>query len=148
MSKIEEKRVLDRFDRKSGVVLACNPEEGLTQQSFKDECNVNIIVERYTKTGLWSSSLKPGSRVPMFGDFTAAPDFQTCMDKINQAQADFDSLPSRLRKRFNNNPAELLAFLHDPQNKDEAIALGIFAKPEAPASPAQPGITPGAEDKK
>lgn len=138
-------KVLDRFERTSGVVLKCDPKEGRTQQQFKDECDVNIIVERYVKTGNWGSSLKPGTKTPMFGDFTEAPDYQECMDKLIAAQADFDSLPSRLRKRFNNSPYDLLEFLHDPANKDEAIALGLIEKKavdlSAPAA-ALPGSDP------
>lgn len=148
MSKIKdvirpEHVVRDAFSHVKGIVVKCTKDEGMTQQSFKDECNINMIVEKYTKTGQWGNSLKPGTKVPMFGDFTAAPDYQECLDRMIAAQADFDSLPSRLRKRFNNDPYELLEFLQNKENKDEAVRLGII-EPAAPASPPEAGITPGA----
>ena len=42
----------------------------------------------------------------------------------------FDNLPSDVRNRFNNNPAQLLDFVADPENKEEAIELGLLPKPE------------------
>jgi hypothetical protein len=35
------------------------------------------------------------------------------------------SLPADLRVRFNHDPVELLNFLDNPQNKTEAIQLGL-----------------------
>jgi len=140
-------KVYHRFELPKGKGIKCDPSEGKTHQSFKDECDVNAIVDRYAKTGLWGSSLKPGDRQPLFGDFSNAPDFREAMDKINQANSDFANLPSRLRKRFNNDPAELLAFLSDPKNTDEAIAIGLCEKKSAPAAPAPP-VADGAQSPK
>ena len=36
------------------------------------------------------------------------------------------ALPSDVRSRFGNNPAELLDFLNDNSNYDEAIRLGLI----------------------
>ena len=42
--------------------------QSLTKQSFKDECNVNLIVERFTRTGTLDHAARTA---PQFGD---APD--------------------------------------------------------------------------
>jgi hypothetical protein len=36
------------------------------------------------------------------------------------------ALPADLRARFSNNPEELINFLDNPENKDEAIRLGLL----------------------
>lgn len=61
----------------------------------------------------------------MFADVSDVPDLLVAMDTMTRAQADFDSLPSHIRKRFGNSPIELVDFLNDPQNDDEAIKLGF-----------------------
>lgn len=147
MSKISEVKVYHRFDTPKVKGLVCDPKEGRTHQSFKDETNVNFIVDRYAKTGLWGSMLKSGTSVPLFGDFTNVPDFVESMQRIAQAHADFDALPSKLRKRFNNRPEELLEFLSDKNNRAEAEALGLVNK-AAPGAAAQVDAAPSAESPK
>jgi len=39
-------------------------------------------------------------------------------------------LPADLRARFDNDPAQLIQFLENSDNKDEAIKLGLVNKPE------------------
>jgi len=101
--------------------------EALTKQSPKEECDVNYIVAKYKETGL----LPPSQREPRFGDFSNVRDYQSSLNAVIAAQEAFDELPAIVRKRFSNEPAELLAFLEDPRNKDEAIKLGLV---EAPTS--------------
>ena len=96
-----------------------------THQEFKDECDVNNIVSNYAKTGFLVDPTTPVSRVPQFGDFTAIPSFQEAQNALIEAQDAFDALPSNVRKRFSNNPAELMSFLEDPANAEEAEKLGL-----------------------
>lgn len=44
----------------------------------------------------------------------------------------FDTLPSKLRLRFGNDPAEFLSFVEDPANDQEMIDLGLKPKPPLP----------------
>ena len=37
-------------------------------------------------------------------------------------------LPAKIRQRFNNNPAELIAFLQNSDNIEEAVELGLMEK--------------------
>ena len=50
----------------------------------------------------------------------------------------FDALPSRIRKRFNNSPAQLLEFLADTANVSEAISLGLISAPVEPEPQSKP----------
>ena len=50
-------------------------EETLTQQHFKDECDINAILERFNVTG----QLPTNVRQPISGDFIEAMDYKTAM---------------------------------------------------------------------
>ena len=111
----------------------------MTQQHFKDECDINVIIARHDTTGLWCA---PGDlanvRQPLFDDFSIVPDFMDAQNFIIKAGELFDALPSRVRKRFDNSPALLLEFLRNPDNAAEAVALGLVSAP----APAEPVVEP------
>lgn len=119
-----------RFKPHEPRKYATKPEgESLTQQQFKAECDVNNILARYKKTGMLTHINKHQGN---FGDFSSIEDYQTSLGKLMQAQQSFESLPSELRSRFENNPANLISFLSDENNNEEAVKLGlkIARKPE------------------
>lgn len=96
-----------------------------TEQSHKKACDINNIVKRYIKTGLLKQRLSKG----VYGDFSSIEDYQTCMNKIIDAQQDFMAVPSNIRKRFDNDPGKLIEFISDDDNYDEAIKLGLVPEP-------------------
>ncbi len=97
----------------------------MTEQHFKDECDVNVIVAKAKLIG----SLPSGNREPLFGDFEKFPkNLQERFDMYNEAYERFLLLPSEIRKRFGNNPVNLLDFLRDPANVDEAVNLGLLVR--------------------
>lgn len=117
--------------RKNGSVRVStvNLEESRTQQQFKDEVNINKIVAKYKKSGVYDRIV---ANQGIYADLTQIPDFQMCQDKIAKAKQGFDLLPSEMRKRFHNDPAELIEFLQDDKNYEEAVKLGLVTqKPEA-----------------
>lgn len=103
----------------------------LTKQSFKDDCNVNQILMKWMKTG--EAPQAPAANG--YGDFTNVDDYQTAMNRVVEAEANFMSLPSKIRSRFHNDPSEFLAFFNDPSNVDEAVKLGLAVRNPAPAAP-------------
>lgn len=108
-----------------------------TQQNLKDECDINKIVERSRKLG----QLPQSTKTPYYTDVSEIPDYQTAMHVVIQAQSQFDALDSKIRRRFRNDPSEMMAFLSDPANADEAVKLGMMtrreAKVEEPEEPAK-----------
>lgn len=98
----------------------------MTQQHFKDECDVNRIMQRYEETGNWGEQTNVR---PQFGDFSTEFDFRQAQETVIAAAEAFAALPSRVRKRFNNDPAELLEFVMDEKNREEAVFLGLIEKP-------------------
>jgi len=100
----------------------------LTQQHFANEVNINSIIARYNRTGYLTDPLKPGFSRPQFGDFSDIVDFQTAQDIVIRGNEAFASLPSAIRKRFDNDPSLFLSFMDDISNRDEAISLGIISE--------------------
>lgn len=112
--------------------------KSMTKQSFKDECDINVIMKRYQDNGVMPFA---EAREPRFVDATAA-DFQEAMFMVADARSAFMDMPSGLRARFKNDPAELLAFLEDDRNREEAISLGLVRPQEAPEPPVEVRVIP------
>lgn len=111
--------------------INCSDHEPLTQQSSKDECDINLIVER-AKRGAVVEHVR--NAAPMYGDFTSIPtDLRDCLNVVRQANELFMSMDAFVRRRFDNDPAKLLDFLNDPANRDEAVKLGLVKAPPEPA---------------
>lgn len=94
-----------------------------TDTSFKDDCDINTIVAKFKKTGQINHlSKKQG----FYGDATQLPDLQTASQQIADAHEAFSALPANVRKKFQNDPAQMIEFLRDPQNEHEATKLGLL----------------------
>lgn len=116
-------------------VMTINEEPTRTQQQFKDDVNVNNIMKRYKKTGQITHL---SGRQGQYMNLTSAPDYFEAMQKIATANSAFLTLPSEVRRRFGNDPALLLEFIHDERNYDEGVKLGIFERKKVPPQPSQP----------
>jgi len=114
-----------------------------TKQSFKDECDINLIMKRFKRVMNADFLQKFNGFVGgQFGDFSEVTDYRSALDQVRQAQGVFEALPAIVRKRFNNDPALFLDFCHDPKNSDELVTLGLATK-SAPVqdAPSQPSST-------
>ncbi len=67
-------------------------------------------------------------RSPTYGDFTGPSDYHTALNKIMDAEEAFSDLDSRLRDRFQNDPAQLLEFISNSENYEEALNLGLLSE--------------------
>lgn len=116
-----------------------------TQQQFKQESDINYIAEKFMRTGEMPQLVN----MPTSGDFQGIFDFQEAMNLINTAKHEFMALPAKIRSRFENDPAKLISFLEDTNNRDEAIAIGLIPKPtpkpvEEPKDQGTPSTPPEA----
>lgn len=104
-------------------------EPSQTRQEFAQESDINFLIARYQETGSYYDPLafRSGTvRAPMFDDFSELPDFDTAQNFIADSHERFMHLPAKLRARFDNDPALLLAFLNDKNNYEEAVSLGLI----------------------
>lgn len=108
-----------------------------TRQEFAQECDINTIMGRYAVTGVLDYVNK---HQPTFEDVSAL-DFTTAMETVAAARSAFYDLPANVRDRFDNEPAFMLGFLENPQNRKEAEELGLVKRAETPI-PATSQTTP------
>lgn len=129
----------DTMEASNASGLKCE-DETLAQQNFKDECDINNIMEQFGITGELPGSTLP----PQYGDFSGVLDYHSAMNAVLAAQDAFAQLPATLRARFENDPNNLIRFLEDPNNRNEAVDLGLIDK-EPMASmpePSEPSSAP------
>lgn len=122
-------------DEREGDLAALKCEdESLTQQSFTEDADLNVIARRFGINAIPLGPVDPSH----YRDTTNDPDLREVLEYQRQAKNAFMQLPAKLRMRFHNSPAELWHFVNDPENGDEAVRLGLLhdsTKPSAGAAP-------------
>ena len=115
---------VDQVSNETG--LRCD-DPSLTQQQFKEEADINTIVDRFLKSGVLPTAVN----MPQYVDYEGVFDFQSAMNVVRQADENFMRLDAKVRVRFNNSPQAFLEFFANPENAEEAVRLGL-AIPKAP----------------
>lgn len=100
--------------------------ETLTKQEFKDEVDINTIVERFNATG----EKPPVMQFPDEQEFAETFDFQTSMNVLVKANEAFMELPAKTRARFGNDPQQFMEFIHDKENAGELVKMGLATAKE------------------
>lgn len=132
----EKKSYVEKIKNKDGLIIKVrtyNYEPSKTQQHFKDEHDINNIMKKYLKQGISYNQLPNPSGI--YGDFSNVKDYQNSLQTIIDADQAFLTIPSNIRKRFDNDPQKLFEFLNDKKNLDEAISLGLIEKPVVTETP-------------
>lgn len=109
--------------------------DGCTRQEFADECDINVLMERYERTGVINHyNAKP----PAYLDVTEVPDLHSALAVMDEAQAAFMTLSAKVRREFDNDPLQFVEFASDPANLEQMREWGLAppAPVEAPASAA------------
>lgn len=107
------------------VQIFFDPSEGMTQQSFREECDINILMSRYSYNDLLAHTAQFQGQ---YGDFTCIPDFQSACNAIAAANEMFMTLPANIRNHFENDPGQFLAFVDNPDNKVAMQDMGLLPK--------------------
>jgi hypothetical protein len=137
----ERRRVAVEFDQ----------DEGRTHQSFRDQCDINMIFARFVKTNGELDHINPGS--PMYGDFTDSYDLRESIERVARAQESFLLLPAKVKDLVNQDPARLLDAIADPAMHDDLVEAGFdlasvvpgydtSGRDESPKELAEPAPTP------
>ena len=109
--------------RERSLCPVVNTGEGLTEQSHKDSCDINLILRDYARTGFMRHALNNQGR---YDDVTAV-DYQEAMITVANVKSLFEGLPSEVRKEFNGDPANFLNYVQDPRNAAVLEQRGILA---------------------
>lgn len=99
-----------------------NDEPSLTEQQYKDSCDINLIMKKYQLTGEITHLRRQQG---MYADLTNVPSYQEALDLVIKAQDAFDTLPGAFRQELGNDPAKFLEWIHDPKNSERAIEMGL-----------------------
>lgn len=116
----------DREEVSKKTALVCD-DETLTQQNFKDDADLNVMIRKY--------GVLPVQEVN-WNEFDASViplDYHQLQNKLIEADQAFMSLPAELRNEVNNDPAQLLALIsqREAEAKAQAKAAEKAAKNEA-----------------
>lgn len=97
---------------------------GRTKQEFKDDADPNRLMKQFNRTGDFSI-LQQSKNIALHGDFSLVPDFFSALLQVQAVTEEFMQYPSEIRSHVDNDPAQLLELLADPNRVDEAIKLGL-----------------------
>lgn len=124
-------RIVDKYDVMEATdecALICYG-ESMTHQEFKEECDINTIIERF---GIGENPIEPQKWVTDL-DIANAPDnYMDVMNQLNAARDQFMSLPAKVRSQFDNDPAKFVSFVSDANNIEEMIRMGLATRVENP----------------
>lgn len=123
-----------RFTYKPVEGFVCDS-ASCVQQHCKNECDVNVIMRRYEKSGILPHMRD--SKNARYGSFDSIPTFQEAQNHIVAANHAFSLLPAKIRDRFSNDPVKYFEFVNDPSNSKELVALGLATARDIPQEPAK-----------
>lgn len=110
------------------ISIDCS-EPKLTDQSYKNMCDINVIMANYAKTGVFGhETLTP----PRFIDNTTIPNLIEAYDIVTRAENLFYELPADIRRLMDNDPSQLEAFVQNPENEAILLKNGVLVKKEEP----------------
>lgn len=104
-------------------------DDGMARQEFADECDINVLMATYEKTGVLNHY---NTKQPQYLDVTEVPDLSQALRYMDDAQAAFMSLPATVRREFDNDPIKFVDFASDPGNLDQMRKWGLA--PPAPVT--------------
>jgi len=118
--------------------------ESMTHQSFRDECDINVIMRRWNNNGQLPQL---NERTPDYGDFSNVMEYLDALKAVDQAATDFQALPSAVREACGNDPARFIAICQDssPEGVQRLRELGLTEEQETISPPPQEGESIPAE---
>lgn len=110
--------------RKNGTkrVRIFNEDPSLTAQEYGPDTDINNIMAKYKKTGV-INHLR--TKEASYADMSEVSDLLGASIKMQEAKEKFAQLPSEVRKKFADNPQNMIDYLGDPNNLEDAEKLGL-----------------------
>ena len=99
--------------------------ESRTHPEFAEDLKIQNIINRYDTEGYLSTVDRHAS----YSDFTDVNDLHAAMEKVKNANEDFQKVPSYIRERFDNDPRLFYDFATNPENAEELSDMGLLKNP-------------------
>lgn len=110
------------YKESEGIVFT---EPSRTKQADMEKCDLRYQLARFQKTGLMGNLR---SDEPLTGDFSEIDDLITAQNRLIDLEEQFMAMPAALRKKFDNDPFNMLEWLQKEENYDEAVKYGLMVK--------------------
>lgn len=136
----------DREFESDRTGLYCK-DPSLTKQEFKEETDINVILERFTRSGEPPPMVLPEH----FMDLTERTNYFDMARQIAVANEKFYLLPAATRAEFQNDPtrwADAVVQAVHLGDREYLAELGIDAPERPQAADPSPGATPAPEETK
>ena len=117
----------NHHELRTDVGLDCSIEAGGggADQSFKKQCDINVIMKQYENTGM----LPQQTHIqPRYVDNTEVPTLEEAFEATNRAMEAFYDLPPEVRRLMDNDPSKLENFIADSENHQVLEKYGIIVK--------------------
>lgn len=122
-------------------------EPSLTQQQFKDECEIESLLKAHNLSQVMGIVNNHGQQ-PLYGDVSDIPDFHDAQNHVARATEYFEGLPSDVRSRFNNSLSEFLTTLNNPNAREALTEMGVLkASDKAADNVVEQPVVPPVADK-
>lgn len=123
----ETKSFVEITKRKNGTtqIRTHNVDPSLTDPQWSEESDINYIMQKFQKTGqlTWLSKNQG-----VYADVSEIPNLLDASIIVRDSQLKFDALPAEVREKFKNNPQNMIDYLQEPRNYEEAVQLGLLSK--------------------
>lgn len=102
-----------------------NARPSTVQQHHAASSDINAIMARHAGNAPGVPVGNPSAtRMPRF-EALSSQSYHEMLNRVTDIRSKFATLPSRLRRRFNNDPYQMFRFLEAPENRFEAVKLGL-----------------------
>jgi len=113
----------------------------LTKQEFKEESDINVILERFQRGG----DLPPPVLPEHFTDLSERPTYFDIQSRLAQANTAFYQLNAKIRSEHLNDPArwaDAVVAATNAQDGDALLRLGLTLEAEKPQTAKEPRSPP------
>lgn len=122
-------QILSKYKNLAGQIVGrdCSKARfgSLVRSEFRDDCDINKIMARFTKTGLITHL---NTAQAAFADVSELGDYTAIHNRLLAAQEAFMSLPAHIRKDMDHDPSKFEAYLADPENADKLLKAGLLVQ--------------------
>jgi phage internal scaffolding protein len=117
-------------------VSSINTEPTMTEKHHAKDCDIRHIMRKAEKTGMITHQ---NQMEGTYMDLANRPDFEQSLNIINRGRDAFETVPASERARFANDPAQWIAYVQNPDNKEDMKERGYdtshFPEPEPAPQP-------------
>lgn len=126
-ASVKEKEFLTAYSNKLQVTTDFDPinQPSLTKREFQDECDINNVVQRYSRANQQLQELRFTDEVQDMSQLT----FHESSLIIAKARSTFESLPNKIRAHFNHSVEKYLDAHSSVEGMKKLNEFGILHIP-------------------